>query len=256
MNLAACYTVFNGTELLERSIDQIESMVNHIIICYQEVSNKGNHYSQDTKAVIRNVARMDKVTVVKYVPDLSADTKENERRKHQLMLQTSRDLGCTHFLLAACDHFYNSYEFLQAKKMIEPYNWDVTFTAMFTYYKNPEWQLTPIEDYFMPFIMRLRPDTKISNSQDFPLRVDPSVRVNTWKNWHLFPQDKIMLHHFSMIRIDIRDKFKNAAASIRWKPEQVEAFTHEFETYDIETNPGVQYFKGRKIQLVQNYFDL
>lgn len=252
MRLAIAYTVFNGLELLEKSISQVSDFVDHVIICWQDVSNKGNRCDR----VETYVRSLKNVTLVKFDPDLSVNTKENERRKHQLMMDTARELRCTHITLSACDHFYNPRQFVLAKLRHESANWDVSFTAMNTYYKHPQWQLTPIEDYYMPFIISLRADTKIKMMREYPLRVDPSVKVNTCNNWFLFPQDEIMLHHYSMIRDDIRSKFNNAAASIRWKPEDIAAFMNEWDNYDIETNPGIRYFQGRKIKMVNDYFGL
>jgi hypothetical protein len=65
-----------------------------------------------------------------------------------------------------------------------------------------------------------------------------------------------MMHHYSMIRQDIEGKFRNAAASIRWKPEQVERFIREYNNYDLSNNEGISYFQGRRIEVVDDLFDL
>lgn len=256
MILAACYTVFNGLELLEKSIEQIYPFVDHIIICYQTISNKKNTCDKVEPFVYYHFAGKNKVKIIRFDPDFAVNTKENERRKHQLLLETARNLGCSHFFLSATDHFYDPKEFFCAKKHIETADYDVTFTKMYTYYKHLTWQLTPIEDYMMPFIMRIHPETQICMVRNFPVRVDPSVQVNTCNKYWVFPQNEIMLHHYSMIRVNIREKFQNAAASIRWRPEDAEIFATEFETYDINLNPGIKYFRGRKIKVVENYFNI
>jgi hypothetical protein len=256
MKLAACYTVFNGLELLEKSIEQIYPFVDMVIICYQTTSNKGNTCDKVEPFIYYHFAAKNKVKIIKFSPDLTTNTKENERKKHQLMLHTAKNEGCSHFFLSATDHFYHQNEFFVAKKAIENSDFDVTFTKIFTYYKHIEWQLTPIEDYHMPFIMKIHPQTQIEYVRNFPVRVDPSVQVNTFEKWHLFPESEIMMHHYSMIRENIRDKFKNAAASIRWKNGEAEIFANEFENYNINLNPGIKYFSGRKIKTVPNYFNI
>jgi hypothetical protein len=243
MKLAVCYTIF-GTELLSKSIRNIIHLVDEVIICYQEVSNTGNKKPFDWTHEYNP-----KYHFVKYETDLKLGTKENERRKHQLMINTATKLGCSHFILSATDHFYRKDEVIYAKKKALSY--DVTFTAMYTYFKHPTWQLNPKEDYFMPFICKL--PAKIINTTKYPLLVDPSVRVEH-KTWYLFNEDECMLHHFSMVRKDIRKKFENAASDRVRK--QIEHYTNEFEMYDIQENPGVSYFKGRKIKEVPNYFDI
>lgn len=255
MLLAACYTVFNGLELLEKSIAQIESEVDWVIIGYQTISNKGNP-STVIEPFLERFRGNFKYHLVHFEPDLSKNTKENERKKHQSLLNYARILGCTHVFLSACDHFYDKKQIPWAKKMVLEENLDITFTRMYTYYKHPEWQLTPLEDYYMPFIIKLSETTRIERMSTFPLRVDPSVQINTFAKWILFPEQHLMLHHYSMIRTDIKNKFDNAAASIRWTEEDKKSFINEYENYSIETNPGIKYFGGRKIKWVPNWFNL
>lgn len=257
MKLAACYTVFNGLELLEESINQIKDHVDEIIICYQNKSNTGN-FNPDVNTFVFDLAKKfrNKMHVIVFHPDLSKNTKENERNKHQQMLLQARALDCTHFFLSATDHFYITEEFIFGKNTCQIQNPDVSFTKMYTYYKDPTWQLTPTESYYMPFIMRLNSSTKIARNSLYPVPTDPSVQVSPAKHTYVFHENDLILHHYSMIRNDIEDKFRNAAASIRWKQEQVKQFIDEYKNYNIEENPGLTYFQGRKIKVVENYFKL
>ncbi len=257
MRLAALYSCFNGLELLEKSIEQIFPYVDDIILCYQTVSNKGEEKSDVEKFIYEFVGKQQfnrlKFHILKYEPNLSGITKTNEVSKLQMRIDYARELGCTHFFSSAEDHLYRPSEFEKIKKEIDNGIYDVTFTAMYTYYKHPTWQLTPIEDYYMPFICKIYPDTRVEHNPNYPLRVDPSIQLNRCDNWCLFNQDQIMLHHYSMVRNDMLSKFRNAAASIRWQPGSVERFIDQYENYDIELNPGVGYFGGRKIKVVEDW---
>ena len=255
MILAACYTVFNGLELLEKSIAQIESEVDFIILCYQTVSNKGM-MSDKVRPFLDRFQGNKKFHLLYFEPSMKKNTKENERDKHQLMLNYARTLRCTHFLLSACDHFYNTEQFRFGKNFHYHHNLEVSFTKMFTYYKNPTWQLFPMEDYYMPFIMKITPETRIDRVSKYPVKTDPSVQVNTYEKYSVFAPDVLVMHHYSMIRADIKDKFSNAAASIRWTREDVNTFIQEYINYSLETNPGIKYFGGRKVKAVPNYFNL
>lgn len=254
MKLAILYSIFNGEELLEDSIKQVYDHVDHIVICYQNLSNKGE-LRTDLYDNLQHFAENDKVRLLNWEPDMALTTKANELHKHNAMITCSKVLNCTHFVMAAADHYYKPDEFEKAKDKIENSIFDVTLTAMYTYYKHPTWQLTPIENYYMPFICKLYPHTAVENC-NFPVRVDPSVQINTCKNWYLFNEDEIMLHHYSMIRKDIVNKFKNAAASIRWTQDQVKSFIDQYENYDIKINPGIEYFSGRKIVIKENWAGL
>ena len=105
----------------------------------------------------------------------------------------------------------------------------------------------------MLFICKLGTQTRIGGR--FPVRVDPSCAITPYRTSKGYAEKELILHHYSMIRQDIRSKFKNAAASINWNADK---FVEEYENYDIVDNPGVSYFSGdgvvRKIKVVPNWF--
>jgi hypothetical protein len=256
MKLAACFTVFNGLELLEKAVFNALPMVDVLILCFQTTSNTGTVDNGVKTRIYREFNGVKRVFILEFRPDLTVNTKQNEIKKHNLMIETAKILGCTHFYLTAVDHFYKQNEFIQMKSVCKKMDYDVTFTNMYTYYKHPTYQLTPIENYSMPFICKLYKDTEVGRVAGFPVRVDPSVQINTFTNWVLFSEGEIMLHHYSMIREDIRNKFNNAAASIRWTQEMKDRFISEYENHDIKFNPGIEYFQGRKIKVVDNFFNV
>jgi len=250
MRLAALYSVFNGTELLEKSIQQIYDDVDIIIICYQKISYKGSKIKQSDVDVIFTLSQMDKVFIDFYQTDLTLHTKENERRKHNQMIQVAKLHACTHFVFLDCDHYYITDQFRKVKKKAAKY--DITATAMYTYYKEPTWQLHPIENYFMPFICKIYPNTEIIN-QKYQFLTDPSFCINTRDKQYLFDIDEIMLHHYSMLRTDIENKFKNAAASVNWM-DKIPDFISEYQNAKVGSK--ISYFHGREIIEVPNYFNL
>ncbi|MCK4521955.1 MAG: hypothetical protein KAU20_05240 [Nanoarchaeota archaeon] len=252
MKLAALYTVWNGLELLEGSIEQIQDHVDEIIICWQEVSNKGERSEQ----IIQFLERFNgtNIKLIEFTHNPKINTKQNEILKHNLMIQAARSLECSHFFLSATDHFYDPEEFCNAKMITAHQGYDVTFTKMFTYYKKPTWQLQPIEDYHMPFICRIHPSTHIARIPGYPVKIDPSIQITPHDHHLVFAQEQIMMHHFSMIREDIENKFRNAAASIRWKPIQIQQYISEYKAADI--GDEIAYFGGRKLILVDNRFKI
>lgn len=246
MKLGVGYSIFNGLELLENSINQIESEIDVLLICWQKVSNKGNE-SKEIEEFVKNL----NCNTLEFTPNLSKSTKQNELDKHNLMLDYFRNKGCTHFMLSATDHYFKLDEFKKAKEISK--NYDATFVNMFSYYKLPTWQLTPIEDYLMLFISKIYPNTNFINRQ-FELILDPSLKLSTFNNWYLFEQEEIMMHHYTMIREDIESKFNNAAASMRWTKEMISQFTYEYNNAKVGSE--ISYFKGRKLIEVPNYFNI
>ena len=126
MKLAVCYTVWNGLEFLGPSVAQIYDSVDFVVICWQKQSNKGEINPDIETTISRFKAK--KYKIVEFKPDLSKNTKQNERDKHNLMLETARKLEASHILFSATDHFYRKDEFETAKKSVEDGDFDVSFT--------------------------------------------------------------------------------------------------------------------------------
>jgi len=240
MKLALLYTYFSGFEQLKKSIDAMQNEVDEIVVCFQMISNKGE-INPEVKNEMRELShQFEKVWLLQWEPDLSKNTKQNERDKHDYMIQSLKRLNSTHFILSACDHIYSKDSFNYAKAI----DADVVLTQMYTYYKQENWRLEPPETYYMPFIHKLYPNTTISTNA-YPVLVDPSVKVNSCKNIHIAPIDKCVLHHYSMVREDIELKFRNAAASVNWSEEKIETFISEYQ--NAKVGDKITYFKGREI---------
>jgi len=261
MRLAAIYTVFNGTEMLQKSIHQIKKQVDLTIIGMQEISNAGQNIShEDAMNCVTAEGELQEsgydAMLINYRPDLGVNRKENERRKLTRLIDVARNQGATHFVLLAADHFYRTREFRAAKEIAITNNVDVTLTRMYTYYKKPTWRLEKIEDYWMPFICRITAETKAIKENYYPVRVDPAVRISPANSFHRYPESEIMLHHYSMVRHDIDSKFKNAAAAQNWGKGQTENYRREYREYSLESNPGITYFGGIKVKPYPDIFGL
>jgi hypothetical protein len=252
MKLSACYSVYDGLELLDKSISQIYESVDVIILCWQRISWNGILSNE----IVDFIRKYDdgKIQVVEFICDPSINPKINEINKHNLMLQTARSFECTHFFMSATDHFYDKNQFEKYKTIAESY--DVTFTKMFTYYKYANWQLIPMEEYLMPWIIRIYPHTIFQKVNNYPAYIDPSLKVNTYENNKVFEPEEIVMHHYSMVRKSIKEKLMSSASLFRFGLPAANEFVNDFENYDLELNPGVKYFNGRKIKVVDNYFTI
>jgi hypothetical protein len=252
MRLLASFTVFNGLELLEASIRNILPHVDEVQLCWQGVSNKGEQRAC-VEVFCRSLAGR-KVTLLEFTPDLTVNTKRNEAAKLQMRIDYAKHNGFTHILPMACDHFYTGAQMEWAKADIMANGNDLTHTAMFTYYKRPTWRVDPMEDYYCPFITEVKSSTTVGPVAGYPLRVDPSTQVGPFNKWRLYKPDEVLLHHYSMVRVDVAEKFRNAAASIRWKPEQVAQFITDFER--AELGMPVAYFGGRVLVEAEDLFGI
>jgi len=254
VKLTVCITAYNGLEFLRPCVEQYLKFVDEVVICYQDRS----HLFFDKRSVGEFVKSQfqdhPKVIINEFKPQRTKNFKQNEVDKHNQMVGVARVNGATHFIISAVDHFYNLNEVAQVREKAMQY--DVTFSVVDTYYKYPTWQLTPKVPHMMPFICKMYPSTKVMRVANYPVFVDPAVQINTYKNWHLFDESEITVHNYSMIRTDIREKFKNRYIPLKWSASKIERLIQEYENYDIDVNPGIERFHGRKIKIVPNYFNL
>lgn len=246
MKLHLLYTFWTGddVQMLLDSIKHHQNSVDKISVFIQGISNKGHNEPMRNKLIHYYVKQKLNFELHGFMPDLTLSTKENERVKHNMMIQHAKSEGSTHFIMAAADHFYSPEMILEGKKIINSEQYDLILTRMRTYYKQKNWILEPIESYYMPFIHKMYPLTSISSSVKYPVLVDPSVKVNT--STHIFVMDdSFLMDHYSMIRTDIEKKFRNAAASIRWNENQIQEFIEEYKNAKI--GDKIKYFQNRTL---------
>lgn len=244
--LALLYTFWTGddVDMLIRSIEQHKEHVDMIVVSYQKTSNTGEFNYVNSCLIDYNFQKEFGVKLISFEPNLSLSTKQNERNKHNDMIEVAKHSGCTHFILSAADHFYSKEMFDYGKEVMQTTDADVILTRMRTYYKQDNWILDPIEEYYMPFIHKLTVNTEITTRVKYPVVVDPSVKVSTAQKFHI-ASDEYLMDHYSMVRMDIEKKFRNAASSIRWTKEDVQTFINEYQ--NAKVGDSIKYFQGRKI---------
>jgi hypothetical protein len=231
MKLAAIYTVFNGTELLHKSVKCLEESVDIFIFVNQKVSHYGEPQTQtDVENLNAVLSQMTKpFEVVHFTPILDR-AKISETAKHNLGLEHARKWGATHFMLVSCDHLYFPEDVKFVRENFHKYKADVTLTRCKPYYKHPNLQCTFFEVALMPFICRLAPETRFEYGfyNRTTLLTDPACRIEPFENIAIIAPEDCTMHHYSTVRNDFEAKLRNAAARKLWTPERVQEFIDEF----------------------------
>lgn len=211
MKLAAIYNTFDGEELLEGSIAQIIDEVDEVLIIYQLVSNVGEHYPELLTTLAHLKERWPIIRLRKYAPNHELPPAQNERQKRQIGLNWALKLACTHYLFIDNDEYYERDAFARAKSDIETGGYDASACRMHSYFAKPIYRLEPIENYWVPFIGRLKPDLKAWAR--FPVHVDPTRGAGPIERCYLFAEGDLMMHHYSYVRKDMRRKLRNSSAA-------------------------------------------
>jgi hypothetical protein len=241
MRLAAIYNVWCGEEHLRGSMECLRDHVDLFIIVTQNVSNFGEWYSPTLDIKGFNTV------VLKYTPAFNAGA-INETNKRNLGLEVAKAEGCTHFLHMDTDEYYT--DFGKAKREYMRSGLNGSVCKIFTYFKKPEWRCDREDGYFVPFIHKLKPDSRCGR-YPYPFHVDPTRKVNE--------TDVVLLdthmHHMSWVRANIERKCRNSSAKVN-----IERGTLLKDYYDpeLERSPDGFYIRDwdRKITIVPNIFNI
>ena len=242
MKLAAIYNVWDGVELLYGSMKFLKDEVDVFILVWQDKSNFGEAYNPMDDFKIPDFGC--EVILVKYEPVQNGGT-TNEILKRNLGLQYAKDEGCTHFLHMDCDEYYQDFGALKQQFLASGAKGSVC--KILTYFKKPTLRLEALDNYFVPFIHELQPET-IAGVRQYPFYVDPTRRINT--------NDVICMdapmHHYSWVRKDIERKVRNSSAKVNIERSQLLQ-----DYYSDETKAG--YFLkdyGQKLVEVDDLFGI
>lgn len=212
MKLLAIYNVFDGEELLKGSLRQIRDHVDGIIAVVQSISNYGEMY----EGGVNECRRLYKEKLIDHIhyyhPNIALGGTKNETNKRQIGLEYGKENGYDHFIHMDCDEYYDSEQFLEAKKIFMVNNFEGSVCNLQTYFKEPTLTLDGLDNYYVPFIHKLRKST-VTGVRGYPFYCDPTRTINA-KKIKAFSPTVIVMHHYSFVRNDINRKLNNSSARL------------------------------------------
>lgn len=246
MRLAAIYNVWDGDELLLGSIQQIYDHVDVIIIVYQLYSNFGERYNPITGVDARWFEHY-KLRMQEYIPIQGIGGASNERAKRNLGIKMAQELECTHFFHIDVDEYYE--DFKTAKQLYLDSGRNGSACKLYTYFKDPTLRFENPDNYYVPFIHKLTPETTSGMVREYPFYVDPTRRINETDVVEL----PIFMHHFSWVRRDIMRKVRNSSAKFN-----IERTTLVADYLSEATTEGtlVRDYQNMRLVRVPNQFNI
>jgi len=245
MKLGVMYNVFDGEENLPMSVESIRGVADVIGVVYQDESNFGER--RDLVPLKRMLNELG-IKIKVYYERRGKVGAAAEAEKRNLGLNTAKLHGCTHFMTMDCDEVYDPKQIAMVKDDVEANDWHSTACQMLTYYKRPNIVLDPPEEYYVPLIYRLDGRRFGGGHQPFPVSADPTRRLATSgdSRYRLYTRDEIQMHHYSMIRNDIRKKLRNSSAVVNFA-DRVEDIAHYYDEY-VEGQPA--YWPGSEVRML------
>lgn len=257
MKLGVSYNVFDGEELLKKSILQIRNQVDYISVVFQKTSNYGNSASDDLTSLISELYKENLIdNAYQFEPQIHNGPHWNEIVKRNIGLHLSRENGCTHHMSMDTDEFYVTEEFINMKKIIEDGDYDSSACQMTTYYKLPIYRIDPKEDYYVSLIYKIRNNVNYNLGHPFPVLVDPTRRMDAGK-CKIFTREEIEMHHMSYVRNNISSKVNNSSAKVNFHT-SIPSFIEKFNNWK-EGEKGIMLgLPPREVDLikVENLFNI
>jgi len=247
MKLGCAYSVFNGEELLQASIECIRDYVDHVHVSYQLTSNHGTEADPNLFGLIMALKKQKLIDTLHYfVPLPKWTAKQNEALKREQARDFLHKTGCTHFISMDCDEFYEPERFEEAKLWCIELQAPATAVELLSYYKTPEYQLTPKESYYCPFICEIEQEIDLNNTWD--IVVDSSRKAGN-NDAVVIPEFICEMHHMSYVRTDLRSKLENAASKHVYDG-KVDDILWDFENWEYPdpVNWAGQYKQVKKIK--------
>jgi hypothetical protein len=216
MKLGVSYNLFDGEELLESSISCVREHVDYVSVVYQTVSNYGQACTADLVDTLIGLKRNGLVDeLYEYTPQTFSRDKNNasynELEKRNVGLNMSRRNGCTHHMSMDCDEFYVPEQFEYMKKVIAEHGYESAACQYQNYYKDSIYLMSgSYDEAYVSTIYKINPDTAfIYRSNNSPVRIDSTRKTNN-KRYKVFEPSKVLMHHMSMVRKDLRKKLMSS----------------------------------------------
>lgn len=241
--LGIAYNVFDGEELLEKSILSVRNVADFICVVWQRVSNQGNFadpYVEVFLNTLKEKGLIDKL--IEYVPrkftDMEKITKThpestypladtpfaiydrscNELAKRNIGRLACKENGCSHFISMDADEFYIENDLEKTFHDMLENNYCSSFALMKEYFKKPIYQIEPLNNsYLVPFIQKIDLELKIGafNTKYFNKKygVDPTrcVKIEENDKYKIFNRNEIEMHHMTFVRNNINIKIQNSS---------------------------------------------
>ena len=208
------YSVWDGEELLEKSIMQIREHVDYINVVWQEKSWTGLDSNLQLKEKLDKLVNIGLVDELIEYESLCNEIYQ-EPVKRNFGLQAARKAGCNYFMPMDTDEFYIAQEFEAAKNYMLEHDITNGFVLLKTYGSLPtrQWILVEQTPSWVPFFSKINDCSSIDCDASYPYLTDISRKVSVTKCPKFLLLPFIAMHHMSYLRKDLVKKMKNSSAA-------------------------------------------
>lgn len=204
------YSVFDGFELLEKSIQSLRSVVDYVNVVYQDVSWTGKQGDDNLLGVLQDLKTRGLIDeILKFEPDLTATAVENEKRKRNIGLEAAKKFGCDYFMTMDCDEFYLEDEVREAKQFIVKRGITHAYCPFVNYGLSPMTRLVEPAPAAVQFFCKINRFSHLGRGRRGKrIAIVDGTRVMSDRLFgKYFMVQCVKMHHMTYIRKNLTKKF-------------------------------------------------
>ena len=209
------YSVYDGEELLEKSLRCIRNSADYINVVYQTKSWYNEPCSKDLLRVLQHCKNLGLIDeLIEYKPQFHLSAGKQELNKRNLGLKYAKKANCDYFMPADTDEFYFDFELEKAKRIICLE--DITNAyCLQKQYKLPEKLIVKLPVNAVTLFSKINKFSRLKQNKNNIILIDPTRQISRHINKKAFVFLDIYTHHYSYLRRDLPKKIRNSSGLIK-----------------------------------------
>jgi len=210
------YIVADGEELLEDAINHHRQHFDYISVVLTTETYHGIKTSQrciDILNKLKSENLIDEIIETKTPAPLVG------RHCRNIALKSLQNSGCDYGLVSDVDEFYEHGQINRVKEILKDTSIDMTYFYLKHYWADEVYAFEDHGKYnetLVPFIFKVIGDLTYGTCSEAVPYVDPTRTFIKVLNWKLIDPTDCYMHHFWMVRSDIREKFQHRCNMSGW----------------------------------------
>lgn len=216
--LGVTYSVFNGEELLRASVLSIREHVDYINIVYQKFSWFGTPCNPKLEKILYELKEEGLIEKIIEYPFSDFGNKGKVEKyvldKKNIGIADLKANQCTHCLIMDADELYFSEEFQKAKQYVITTGITHSACSIYDYRYLPEIRTRDAAQYAVPFIFKMKKNSKLSDRHHMPCFVD-SLRTFSFNRFidKFYYFNTVSMHHMTGIRNNYLQKIEASVSN-------------------------------------------
>lgn len=208
------YSVFDGEELLEKSLKSVRNSADYINVVYQTTSWYNESCSKDLIRVLKKCKEQNLIDeIIEYKPNYEKSAGKQELEKRNIGLKYSKKAGCDYFMPMDTDEFYLGNELEKLKRKIS-INGITNAYCMQKLYLTPTKRIQEFPRHAVTLFGKINVFSKMKANKNNIILIDPTRQISGFFNKKPYVFLDIYMHHYSFFRKDINKKIRNSSGKV------------------------------------------